>query len=164
MNPAESLPLRDIHLPPPVSWWPPAPGWWLLLVMVILGCLGLWLLIRKLRQPVLKKSAKAEIQWVISQYQQHQEKQLFIQQLSMAIRRIAMSYISRREMAGLTGTDWLHRLNTLVSSHQLSEQTMQLLSQLPYQKNPHISDQQITLLMDQLQAWVSALSRGKQYV
>ena len=26
----DSLPLRDIHLPPAPSWWPPAPGWWLL--------------------------------------------------------------------------------------------------------------------------------------
>lgn len=26
--------LRDIHLPPPPSWWPPAPGWWVLAVLV----------------------------------------------------------------------------------------------------------------------------------
>lgn len=37
--------LRDIHLPPPPSWWPPAPGWWCLAVLV-LAALG-WLAYRQ---------------------------------------------------------------------------------------------------------------------
>jgi len=38
--PAPSGPvLRDIHLPPPPSWWPPAPGWWVL-ALLALGLLG----------------------------------------------------------------------------------------------------------------------------
>ena len=27
--------LRDIHLPPPPSWWPPAPGWWVLALLAL---------------------------------------------------------------------------------------------------------------------------------
>jgi hypothetical protein len=38
--------LRDIHLPPPPSWWPPAPGWWCLAVL-LLAALG-WLTYRGL--------------------------------------------------------------------------------------------------------------------
>ncbi len=33
---ADSLPLRDVHLPPAPAWWPPAPGWWLLATAVLL--------------------------------------------------------------------------------------------------------------------------------
>ncbi|MBT3811581.1 MAG: DUF4381 domain-containing protein, partial [Gammaproteobacteria bacterium] len=37
---APELPLRDIHLPPAISWWPPAIGWWILAVLIPL-CLYL---------------------------------------------------------------------------------------------------------------------------
>ena len=36
LNQADGPVLRDIHLPPPPSWWPPAPGWWLVAGICIL--------------------------------------------------------------------------------------------------------------------------------
>ena len=46
MNPGDSLPLRDIHLPVAPGWWPPAPGWWLLggllLAMLAAGGVMAW--------------------------------------------------------------------------------------------------------------------------
>jgi Domain of unknown function (DUF4381) len=32
--------LKDIHLPPGISWWPLAPGWWLLAGLVIAAALA----------------------------------------------------------------------------------------------------------------------------
>lgn len=51
MDPAK-LPLRDVHLPEPPSWWPPAPGWWLLGAAILLVLLGLagWIAWRRLRR------------------------------------------------------------------------------------------------------------------
>lgn len=40
MDPA-ALPLRDIHLPPPIGWWPLASGWWWLVAIVMLSVLAL---------------------------------------------------------------------------------------------------------------------------
>ena len=31
-----SLPLRDIHLPDPVSLWPLASGWWILMIFFVI--------------------------------------------------------------------------------------------------------------------------------
>ena len=35
-----ALPLRDVHMPPPPSWWPPAPGWWMLAAVAMVLFLG----------------------------------------------------------------------------------------------------------------------------
>lgn len=164
MNPAQELPLRDIHLPDPVSWWPPAPGWWLLAVLMLLLIAGLYWLLKKIRQPVLKKSAREEIRYIIDAYQQHQQKLLLIQQLSMAIRRIAMSYVSRQQMAGLTGAHWYHKLNAEIGGQPLGQQAIELLLEMPYQKTPDISDEQVELLIDEVQGWVSGLDRNKKHV
>ena len=40
----DTLPLRDVHLPPSPSWWPLALGWWLVIaaIVLVLGTLALW--------------------------------------------------------------------------------------------------------------------------
>ncbi|RDS82946.1 DUF4381 family protein [Dyella monticola] len=44
------LPLRDIHLPPPPSWWPPAPGWWMLFALVCIACIIGFVIYRRMRR------------------------------------------------------------------------------------------------------------------
>ncbi len=48
----QSLPLRDVHLPPSPSWWPLAPGWWLVIAVVVLvvGSSWVWWWRRRQRQ------------------------------------------------------------------------------------------------------------------
>lgn len=42
MSAAASLPLRDVQLPPPPTWWPPAPGWWLVFAAIVLVGAAIW--------------------------------------------------------------------------------------------------------------------------
>ncbi len=161
MNPTDSLPLRDIHLPDPVSWWPPAMGWWFLLLFSLVV---IWLLIafiKKIRKPVLKKSAKAEVVAVIEAYHEHQNKHLLIQQLSITLKRIGISYLQRNATAGLSGIEWYTKINLLVEKNQFSEDVIKLLSQGPYQKKLDLDDKTVNDLIQQTQFWVSALSREK---
>lgn len=164
MNPAEGLPLRDIHLPDPVSWWPPAPGWWLLMVFIVLLLWLLFIIIKKLRQPVLKKSAKVELELVLDSYQNHQDKQRLLQEISVSLRRIGISYLNRNETAGIAGIKWYQTINRLVEKNHISDDLIELLSQAPYQKQSELDEQLINRLIAQTRLWVGALSKGKAHV
>lgn len=102
MNPDLSQ-LHDIHLPKPVSWWPPAIGWWLLLVLLLaLIVLGYWLYRRHQRQQ-WRRDALAELQRL---KQQCSGKELVVE-LSILLRRVAITRFPREEVAALTGDRWL---------------------------------------------------------
>ena len=47
-----TLVLRDVHQPPPPSWWPPAPGWWAVaaVVVAVLAISWAWRARRRHRQ------------------------------------------------------------------------------------------------------------------
>lgn len=100
----DDLPLKDIHLPSDIIWWPPAPGWWLLLLLVILSAvLGIYLYRRGKR-----RNAAKQARLYLSQLNQIQdEPQTALKQLSQLLRRVAMSYFPREQVAGLHGEAWL---------------------------------------------------------
>ena len=83
------LPLRDIHLPEPVSWWPPAPGWWLLAGLLILLAVGALLVWRWYRRGRLGRSARRALERVFVDYRHHGEPQRLLRELSVLLRRIA---------------------------------------------------------------------------
>lgn len=98
--------LRDIHLPPPVSWWPPAPGWWALAALLLLTLgLGLWLL-RRRRRNRWRRRALAEL----AQLRGTDDGQL-VRGVSVLLRRVAISRFPQAEVAALTGEAWLKFLD-----------------------------------------------------
>lgn len=157
MNPTEGLALRDIHLPEAVSWWPPAIGWWILLVLILLLVVGLVLGIRKLLQPKMNKSARAEIDRLLNEYAQHCDEQKMLQQLSAAIRRIGISYLQREQHAGLVGESWYQHINELAPDHAFTSDMVALLLDAPYQKAPEIESDQVQQIVAQARSWVRAL-------
>ncbi len=98
--------LRDIHLPPPVSWWPPAPGWWALTALLLLALgLGLWLL-RRRRRNRWRRRALAELTQLRTA-----DDALLLRGLSVLLRRVAISRFPQAEVAALTGEAWLEFLD-----------------------------------------------------
>ncbi len=126
----EPLPLRDIHLPPPVSWWPPAPGWWgLLAIAVALVALSLWLR-HRLRRSTVRRTALRELAALERDPALSPSERL--QRLSTLLRRAALSIYPRDEVAGLTGDDWLHFLDRAMDTRQFSQGAGRLLLEAPY--------------------------------
>lgn len=134
MNP-EELPLRDIHLPPEISAWPPALGWWLLMAL----CLFLVIMAFKWwgrRRPVYRKQvvqpALRELQRIEAEYAGDPNE--MIRQLSILLRRSAISLHGRHKTAGLTGTRWLEFLDQQQSGQVFSTRFAETLTQQPYRE------------------------------
>ena len=163
MNPTQNLPLRDIHLPDAVSWWPLAPGWWIALALLIICVAGLYWLVKTLTKPVIKKSARAELQHLLDDYAEHRDAQKLLQQLSVLMRRIGISYLPRSEAAGITGRAWYQQLNELVKGQPLSDASIDLLVSAPYRPGIELPEQQLESLLKEVRQWVGALSREAAY-
>ena len=113
----QDIPLRDIHLPEPVSWWPPAPGWWLLLAGIILLAVVFALLRRWYKSRRLQRDIHAELEKIKQRYGSSGNKLKLAQDLSVLLRRAAISWYPHtgaqaQDIAGLTGEDWLRFLDT----------------------------------------------------
>ena len=111
------LPLRDIHLPEPIGWWPPAPGWWTLLGLLLLLGLLIWIGRRLLRRNHLRKHALRALEQIADEYRRSRDTTLLAHELSVLLRRLALSLYPRPQVASLTGEDWLSTLDrALVTS------------------------------------------------
>ena len=95
-----TLPLRDIHLPPPVSWWPPAPGWWivfaiLLLASIVVGFRG-W---RSWRANAYRRAALRELR-----------EAMCVAEIAEILKRTALCAYPRTDVAALSGSAWCNWL------------------------------------------------------
>ena len=165
MNPTE-LALRDIHLPTEISWWPLAWGWWLLIVLAVLGLVALvwWWLKRPAHTQQINLSAQASaLQELDRIEQQYKNEPLgLVRELSVLLRRIAISLYGRRSVAGLTGITWLQFLDKQGGSPVFSQRFQQALTELPYRAQGNVD---VQALVQEVRQWLgSQSSAGKQHV
>lgn len=104
--------LRDIHAPPPPGPWPPAPGWWLLAIAALAAAvtLGLWLRRRRQRRRPIR-AALAELHAWQAAAGAGVDPAGAAANLSALLRRAALVRYPRRQVAPLTGEDWLRFLD-----------------------------------------------------
>jgi hypothetical protein len=154
MNPAE-LPLRDIHVPPAPGWWPPAPGWWILAVLLLVAFAAFWLWRRRHRKLSAADAARREIARLRSTAGQVGPLQL-AQELSVLLRRAAISLYPRTETASITGENWLRFLDRPLPDQPFTCGPGRLLAELPYR--PGVSMEETAPLLDLCARWIDAAS------
>lgn len=163
------IPIRDIHLPDPVSWWPPALGWWLVMLLIFALLVGFaWYLKRRKRFEV-KKQALRELDELYRRYQHNNDANIFVKDLSVLLRRICISQYPPQLVAGLTGRQWLKYLDSTLSpkknksGHKFSDKMGLVLLTAPYTNNVSESRPNVEALHTLALEWVNSLGPKQQY-
>jgi len=150
------LALKDIHLPDAISWWPPAIGWWLLVFFIpTLIVFSYWLYKRLTRNTALKTAKKTLMAIKLNTELDNTQK---LRELSILLRRVAISLAPRIEVASLTGQSWLVFLDQSLHGAPFSVGIGQLLVTAPY-RNTAPSDQEITLFISLCEDWLKAQTK-----
>ncbi len=137
----QALDLRDIHLPEPISWWPIASGWWFLLACLIALVVILFLLKKRYKSKQINREIQSEVEQIKKQFKQSKNKLELAQSLSVLLRRTSISLYSEKNVAGLTGDQWLAFLDetrlvkSSTATHKFQSETGKALIVAPYLPN-----------------------------
>jgi len=148
----QELPLRDIHLPDPISWWPLAPGWWVLLVLFIVLILILFWLLSSHANRRKNKRLRSIVKQELIRLQQIEDDKLFVEKLSALLKGVAIERYGA-DVAGLSGEKWLRFLDTHWTDNVVRDDEQnfrngigQILATAPYQKQVDIDRQALLQL------------------
>ena len=143
--------LQDIHMPAPIGWWPLAVGWYLLLILALLLLACLFYFVRRhyingrAKYQALQLMDKLE-----QEYQRDHNSQLSSMKVSELLRRVALVYFPREDVASLQGEAWLAFLRTNSKGIDFKELGPYLL-ELPYRP---ASDRDLQPLFHFAKRWI----------
>lgn len=125
--------LHDIHLPKAIGWWPLAFGWYFLIIATLsLLSILFWISYRRRIRGRAKREALLLLEHYQQQYLQDQNSQICSKRISELLRRVALVYFPREQVAGLQGKEWIDFLNSSGKGVHFDEISSYLLA-LPYQ-------------------------------
>ena len=138
----QPLQLRDIHLPPPVSWWPLAPGWWLVGALLIVTALLIIWLRRRWRQRAYRRTGLQQLHELELRHQQHPDSVPLAAELSRLLRHMAILHYPRHDCAGLEGDAWLRFLDQPFNDQPFSSGVGKALIDSPYRRDATLTNGQ----------------------
>ncbi len=155
---ATQLPLKDIHLPDPISWWPPAIGWWMLALLIpLLIGLVIWLYKKITAKSAIKTANKLLASIKLDK---QRDNLLIVSELSALIRRVAISVSPREKAASLTGQQWLSFLDHSMKGSPFTQGIGRLFADAPYRKTPP-TESEVSQLIVLCEEWLKAQTKYK---
>jgi hypothetical protein len=95
-DPSDLSNLRDIVVPPAVTFWPPAPGWWVVGAACLVGAgIAVAAVVRHRRRNAYRRAALRELETVDAR------------DISPLLKRAALMAFPREQVASLSGPAWL---------------------------------------------------------
>ncbi len=156
----QTLDLRDIHLPEPISWWPIAPGWWMLIASLILIITVIFILRKIYLGKQLKRDITSELENIKQQFKKTQNKSQLAKSLSILLRRASISYYPKTNIAGLTGEHWLAYLDKtnvkLSKKNSFKSNAGEVLLSAPYLPDNTKLDFDAQSLIELCESWLLA--------
>lgn len=155
MNPQEQELLSQLHdvvTPGNPGWWPPAIGWWVLLVTILLLCSAAYWLVKrqseKREREIWRKTAIAKHQQLYKAFEDGEDQNILLAELSVLMRRVALVVVPRRKVAQLTDERWLETLDALGATSAYTTGVGRLLYRHQYQREVHLADTAMKELFD----------------
>ncbi|HEY8940132.1 MAG TPA: DUF4381 domain-containing protein [Cellvibrio sp.] len=145
--------LADIHLPDSVSWWPLAPGWWAILALLAVALIFIFLWRRRLTQNHYRTLAQQELENIYSHYQHTKNATAFLHEISVLLRRTALTAHPKTFNASIKGKAWLEWLDRVCPNPamQFNSAVGEQLLTASYQKDPQVD---ATALYHLCRAWL----------
>lgn len=155
MQPTQ-LELKGLHLPDSISWWPLAWGWWLLL----LGGIALIILLYQLIRYIIRKTPVKTAKTLLADIKQNKQMDNAqkVRELSVLLRRVAMSVAPETDVAGLTSTAWLAFLDAPMQTPSFSEGIGACLADAPYRRVV-LSDADLAQLIKLCENWLKRCAK-----
>lgn len=161
-NPLASL--KDLHLPPPPLVVLPAPGW---IALFLLGFFLLTILFIYVVKRYAKQRAKRQALRLLEQtyhdYLKHGQLPQVTAEINILLRRVALAYYPRQQVAQLYGEAWLDFLTHTAKQIEFQSVRKDLLI-YPYQKAAHplaleSRAERLKPLLNRAQAWIKQRGR-----
>lgn len=149
--------LKDIHPPHAINHWPTAPGW-IIAFAILLGLISdlIYVWYQRNHRNNTVKFALLKLKKLKGLIAENPDNINIASEISILIRRTALYYFCREDIAGLSGSNWLNFLNHSGNTTQFTEETGRLLIDAPYRKS---NTADLISLFDLTQAWLVTISK-----
>ena len=150
--------LKELALPEPISYVPQTAGWYVLLVVL---AISLAVLLRRWRRQYLanryRREALYHLDVITSQLDDAAQRPAALVALPALVKRTAISFTPREDVAQLSGDAWLGFLDSTYRGTAFTTGPGRLLPVLAYRPSAALAsvpDRQVSELVELLRQWI----------